>query len=97
MKQYANVASLDTADECRQAQVHSYFDDLERAIEVLGNNTRRLHERLHCVVESAAPTAGEKGLRPAYSVPMVERLASLIDQVNSINDETNGVINRLEI
>jgi Mg2+ and Co2+ transporter CorA len=84
-------------DACRQALVHDHFDKLERSLASLEESSNRLHDRLHSVVNSALPDGKALALGTIITVPMVERLAKIIDRINSINDGTNSVINRLEI
>jgi hypothetical protein len=98
VKHLSSAVTVTIAEDsaCRQAQVHEFLDSLERVVSTLEGTTNRLHDRLYSVLD-VHPVGDVEGKRPAYTVPMVEQIATIIDRINSVTDSTNSVINRLEI
>jgi hypothetical protein len=92
------VRSVDTCEDAMsQPEVHRWFDNVERSLDDLRDNMKRMNERLYHVLESIPTDDGEKCLRTSYSTPMVERLSLISQSVESLNAMTLDIINRIQI
>ncbi|MDR6421327.1 hypothetical protein J2801_003615 [Paraburkholderia phenoliruptrix] len=94
----AAVRSISNGDDAMcQPEVHRWFDNVERSVEQLRDNMKRMNERLYHVLESTPADDGEKCLRPSHSTPMVERLSLISESVDALNAMTLDIINRIQI
>jgi hypothetical protein len=100
VSKYATTAvrSIDAGeDDIAQPEVQIWLDNVERSLEILSDNTKRLNGRLYYVLENTPSGDNEPHLRPSHSTPMVERLSTIKESVDAINAMTAGIISRIQI